>query len=272
MSTTFTFRDTAFLGGRNLISVDFESETNTLLAALTGSYDSARQTAINTLIKALKDDGVWSSLSVLCIAGLNSTDSLINWRNPGTFNGSLVNSPGFTSDRGFTGSSNNYINTNFNPNTAGSPFTQDSNSFGLYTRINQVATDSGMGMINGSNQFNLRMRLSSGFFGRANEESTSDGVGNTDSSGMFLVTRPSSSSVVSYRNGSQIQSKTKTSVALSSFNFNFFVLAVNDEGTAAAFSTNQMAAYYFGGSLSSTESANFYTALNTYLTYIGANV
>jgi hypothetical protein len=257
-----------------------EPETDTLLAALTGTYNSAQQTAIDTLIKDLKSAGAWGLLDVLCIAGLNSADSLINWKSPGTFNSTAISSPTFTADRGFTGTTFGYIDTNFNPSTAGGNFSQNANMFGVYSRTESNPAfppnfPVDIGIISSSNQIVLHSRLGGQIFGRANEVAVADGATNASSLGKFLVTRQSSSSVITYRNGTSVQSKSTTSLALSNFNANIFVCAANNgSGTPVpeSRSTRQYAAWYIGGWGSGLSPSAFNTAMQTYLTSIGANV
>jgi hypothetical protein len=64
----------------------FETETNTLLAAFSGSYDNTRKTAINTMIASLKTGGYWSNIIFMIWPGANTADSFINWKTPGTLN------------------------------------------------------------------------------------------------------------------------------------------------------------------------------------------
>jgi hypothetical protein len=272
---------TARRGSMAVSVAGFEPETLTLLAALTGTYGSARRVEMNALIKSLKDAGVWATLNQLCVAGLNSGDSLINWRSPGTLNATLVNAPAFTADRGFTGNgTNSYINSNLTPSTIGSNFTQNSNSISVYSRTDSSGDFAEVGLFAGSNQFAITARRTvSGtpnrFTGRANEfASDADNGTNSDSRGLFSTNRVSSTSVVSYRNGTQIQSKSTTSVALSGFNAPLAIGALPVVGSSSVFfySTRQYAAWALGAGRSADQEAAFNSALTTYLTHIGAAV
>ncbi|NBU23897.1 MAG: hypothetical protein EBS38_08380, partial [Actinobacteria bacterium] len=112
----------------------FEPETDTLLAALSGTYDSTRRSAMNALIAGLKTNNLWSTLVVLKLYAADvQGDALVNWKTPGTFNSTIIGSPTFTRDRGFGGfSTSNYLSSGFTPSTAGSVYTQNSATFGIY--------------------------------------------------------------------------------------------------------------------------------------------
>lgn len=263
-------RRKAFRGGGSL-----EPETSTLLAALSGSYDSARQSAINTLIASLKTNGIWAKLDVLRIAGLNESDSLINWKTPGTFNSTAVNSPAFVADRGFTSSSTGtrYINTNFVPSTAGGNFAANSAHMGVYSRTNasRLGVDIGVSQATPGRASSIISRFTDGnFYSRINTgPEQPHSVPN--SQGFFLTSRTSSALTTAYRNGSSVGSSTNGAVSLNSIAI--FEGTQNVDGTPQnAYSQRELTVITLGGGLTGTEVANYNTALVTYLTYIGANV
>jgi hypothetical protein len=250
----------------------FETETNTLLAALSGTYDDTRKTAINTLIAGLKTDGLWSILDVLCIAGLNSSDSLINWKTPGTFNSSVVNSPNFVADRGFTSdtSTSRYINTNYNPTSAAGNYTQNSASIGFYSRTNMADTTVDIGAGTGSNRASILSRRSdNACFWRIND-SNEVNTSNSSSQGLILISRTSSSSRILYRDGSQLGTNSTTSAGIPSDTF--YVGANNFAGSPQSIASRQYAMWFMSGGLSGTNVSNFYNRIQTYMTAIGANV
>lgn len=272
--SVFTLGDMAFLAA-SAGGGAFESETDTLLAAFSGSYDSARQTAINTLIKALKDDGIWAKLDVLRIAGLNEADSLINWKSPGTWNSTAVNSPSFVADRGFTSSSSGtrYINTNFIPSTAGGNFSTNSAHLGVYSRTNvaRFGYDLGVSQNSPARASSLLSRFTDGnCYHRINTAiEPPDPVAN--SQGFFVTSRTTSTLTTLYQNGSSVGTKSDGSASPNSIAI--FEGTQNDNGTPQnAYSERELAAITIGGGLTGTEAANYNTALVAYLTYIGANV
>jgi hypothetical protein len=247
-------------------------ETTTLLAAFTGTYDTARQAAINDLIVALKSDGIWAKLDVMCIAGLTESDSLVNWKTPGTFNGTAVNSPTFTADRGFTfNGSTNYVNTNFTPSTAVGIYALNSAHISVYSRTNSALaqTEMGANATVGLGNCYIAARFSDGncYYGL---NSNGSSFVSSSSSQLLLANRSGATSVQFYRSGvSMHTTSSDSSVALP--DRPIWVGARNSD-TIFQQSTKQIAAWSVGGSLSSTDAANFSTALTTYLTSLGANV
>lgn len=252
----------------------FDPATNVLLIALTGTYNDTRKTAIDTLIRALKTSGVWSTYDVLCIAGLNSADSLINWKNPGTFNSSLVNAPTFTADRGFAGNgTSSYINTNFNPNTESGNFTLNSAHLGLYCRTDSdpaLARDMGARTAFNSNESVLILRESGNGFAGLNANEVTTAISSGNSTGYWSSSRTSSNSLVLRRNGSEFTSSSISSSAIP--NLNIYVGSVNSGGSPVGYTTRQYAAWSIGGGLTSTQMVDEYTAIQAYMTAIGANV
>jgi hypothetical protein len=88
-----------------------------IFAAFTTPPTTARKEIINNVVADLVLSGVWNELDVLHVyAAADSQAALINWKSPGTFNGTLFNAPAFAADRGFTGNgSNAYISTGYTP-------------------------------------------------------------------------------------------------------------------------------------------------------------
>ena len=64
-----------------------------------------QQNLQNTLVVALKSAGVWNKLHIFRIYATdgNNDFALINWKNPGTFDGVRVNSPTFITNQGYEG-------------------------------------------------------------------------------------------------------------------------------------------------------------------------
>lgn len=89
---------------------------------------------LDILIRGLVDAGIWARLAVLCVAGPNSADSLLDLK--GTQDSALVGAPAFAADAGFTTvSTTDLINTQF---TMDSSFTTNL-SLSIYTRLSPGA-------------------------------------------------------------------------------------------------------------------------------------
>ena len=262
------------------VVIPLEPETDALLAALTGTYNSARQEAINTMILDLKDAGVWAKYDQICVTGLNITDSLVNWKSPGTFNPSLVGSPAFAADRGFTGSTGNYINSNFNPVTAAGNYSQDSAHLAVYNRTdaNSNGFEIGSQQSGTLRRSGIRLSRASSPTGRGewvvNSNSISATGGITGNLGLYLATRTAASGAdaTKFYGDSGAILGTSSTVSNTLLDQPFYVLAINNNGSPGNQSNRQLAAWSIGAGLTDTEAADYRAALETYLDFIGAGV
>lgn len=85
---------------------------------------ASQQIKQNQLISDLKAAGVWTRLDVLYVFATDGNNSFatLNWKNPNSNQCTLVNTPTFTTNQGFTGNGvSSNIDTNYNPNTFTSP-------------------------------------------------------------------------------------------------------------------------------------------------------
>jgi hypothetical protein len=107
----------------------------------------------NNLLKELIAAGIWDKLDVFYLFAQDGQAEFgtLNWKAPLLYQSTLVNSPTFTSNKGFAGNgSSSYINTNFNPSTGGVNYVRNNASVVLYM---DTINDSGLkffcGAING---------------------------------------------------------------------------------------------------------------------------
>ena len=126
------FRPDKFAGAGRIGSL-FDPSAMAIMAAFTTPATMARQQLINTLVVALKAGGtssIWSNSDVIYVlAAADSQAALINWRNPGTFNATAVNSPTHKVDRGFTGDgASSRVDTGWTPSTNGIKYIRDNAS------------------------------------------------------------------------------------------------------------------------------------------------
>jgi hypothetical protein len=246
---------------------DYESETTALLARFGGSYDSTRQSAINTLIKGLKDDGLWSTIDVLQIYAANtSADALLNWKST-SFTGTTSGSPTFTTDRGFLQSSSSWIDTGYNP-SSGSSYSLNSATIGIWSRTNGTDGNGDCGAVGGSTRSDMYIRFTDdNFYGNVNHTTSSNqtSASNTNATGLFVATRTSSTASKLYRNGSSLVSRTEGTSGVP--NLNVFVGRRN--GGDSVSNTREYALFVAGSGWDDTQSSNFHSRINTYFTAIG---
>ncbi|MCX5516250.1 hypothetical protein C3941_19865 [Kaistia algarum] len=254
-----------FVGARRalLSAVRYQPETRALIARMTTAPTRQRARLLDALIVSMKAAGVWTKLDALyLLAAADSQAARLNIVQ-NAYNLSAVSSPTFVADRGYTGDGvASYLDTGFNPTTAPSPkFTLNSAHLAIWSRTNLISGtlfDAGNGnaRINaGSNALNtMRAGLN---------DATLNNYGAVGvSTGHFALNRSASGALQGYRNGGSLASQTTASTALSNAN----ILLLTNQ---TSYSTRQLPAAHFGQSLTATEIAAIYAALNVYLTAVG---
>lgn len=232
-----------------------------------GSVSAGRKTVVNTLVAGLKADGIWTLFDRLWLfAAENTTSSLIDLK--GLATATAVNSPTFTVDRGYTGGSFSYINTNYTPSTDATNLTLNSASASIYVTAGGAYANSGA--YEGGNPVFLLMApyTDNNVWGRLN--STNAGTTFAASQGGQVVAdRTGSGNTSIERNGSALGSHTQASTSLP--NVPLFINAYNNSGSAAEWTLGRIGSYTLGGSLGSSGRTALQSRINTYMTAVGAN-
>jgi hypothetical protein len=105
----------------------------------------------NALVVTLKSLGIWDKLDVLYVPATSGSSGFatLNWKNPNTFQLTLVNSPTFVANEGFhLAAATSHINTNFNPVTDGVNYTQ--NNACRFAFVSKCITNNLFPVIDGS--------------------------------------------------------------------------------------------------------------------------
>jgi hypothetical protein len=237
--------------------------------------DSTQASAINTLVTSLKSYGVWTKMKAIYpFVGGTAASHKWNLKDPRdldaayrlTFTAGWVHSstgakPNGTSD---------YGNTFFNPLSVG----VNKNNFGLsvYSRTNNTGykVDIGANKVGSYSWMVIRYNSTNDFVG-IYDDSFFYGNYVTNSLGLFTVVRESSTVQTFYQNGVQKAQRTGFSTT-GDINLNIYLSARNFDGSAEKFSDRQLSFASIHDSLSTTEAANFYTAVQTYQTTLGRQV
>lgn len=262
-----------------LLDIDAALRTSAVAAsaaflARTTGLDATHTDAYTTLINGLVADGIWSKLDVLRIyATQNTTTALLNLCSA-NYTGTAFGSPTFTVDSGYTGvdlSAAVYIDSGFNPSTAGGQYTQNAAHLSAWITDNTGATQPAFGYANAGSA-NVayvwsRFTTDNLAYNRINSTGAA-GDGQTPGAftGHFIGNRSASTAHQQYRNGSSIGADIKASNSLN--NLNFYELGINNNGTADG-AGNKYAMISIGSSLTATEVTNFYNRLRTYMTAVG---
>lgn len=208
----------------------------------------------SNLISSLQAAGIWRLLDVFYIMNAGSQEySTLNFKNPNVNQITLLNSPAWANNGGFTGNgTNSYLNTNFNPVTQGVNYTLDNAS-----RIIWVKTDSGS-LIDGiTTSGNNRSTTILSTQQRINQGTTNlNASANLAGVGLKAINRTSNSNVDIFVNTTQLSRTAASSSVVSEDQF------IHRSGTV--YGTNEISIYGMGADLSSLNT-QLYNALNTYM-------
>lgn len=224
--------------------------------------DFKTKVAIDLLIKSMKSAGVWTKLDVYYEFSYNNTGlqnfSKINWRKP---SGSLLvtgGTPLFTVNGWEGNGSNGFLDTMFNPTTAGQIYSQNNASRG--TVVYKLGGAGSISTIDSSGD------TSAGELLRNLSDTTkriNQGNGNTAANidftgtGFTLMCRDNSTAVRGIKKAVET-STTATSAA--NTNFNIHLLR-----RATTFSTLGISNYFLGSTITFAESQLMRTGYNSYL-------
>lgn len=241
-------------------SSNFIARTSGLSDAEKGRYD--------VLICGLVTDAVFSKLDALYIlAAPDSTTAKLNLKSS-SFGLTEVATVTFTANQGYASNgATGYLDTSFNASTAGGSYTRDSASMGGCDTANNAAYSS-LAVIGAdtpaTNSSLFLVQNSVVAFLAINSVGRTFPAISTQQ-GNWIVTRTASNLSTLYRNGSSAGTDANASNPL--INLNLYILATNDNGTAASFlNTNDKLSYAFiGGGLNGTEAANLTSRIHTFM-------
>lgn len=222
-------------------------------------------------IDSLVANGCWQIIDEMWIFA-NNTQSNALLGVKGYKNCTAVNSPTFVIYRGMASNgTTSYINTNYNPVVDKITLTTNALSMGVYSTTNSITAGRvAMGNKISSNYLLLFLKDSDGKFYYDANVGTDVGVSVTTSRALMSCNRSDASNIQAYQRGVQIATSLTGTSSLN--NISVYILAYNNNGTAAGFDTRQISFAYIGGGMTAQQHLNLYNCLQRLLTYIGANV
>jgi hypothetical protein len=238
--------------------------------------DTTQQNAIKTLVSDLKSANIWVKMMALYpFVGGNASSHKWNLKDPRdlnaayrlTFNGGWTHSSNGVLPNGTTGYANTYLNDYSQLVAADNHISCYVNTNGTSAEFPYIignyrsTSDSGLAIrtYGSSNGGTLR------FYNYKQQDLTntlSNNIGhwiNSNKNGNFL----------GFKNNNVIINTSSTGV---SANFNLYIGAIHIDGFPSSFSTQNIAFASIGNGLSTTEVANFYTAVQTFQTALGRQV
>jgi len=249
-------------------------EADLLIDTMTVRPQGNRAFLISDTIRRLKAADIWAKLDVLwMLAAETSQAARLNWKSPGTYTCSEVNSPTFTADRGYAGNgTTSYLDTGWIPNTNGVQLTQDSASIGVYINAGTDTANALASAIGADQSGGLFIRpraATDTLNGRVNQTSSVAFSGTVGTRyGLTVFDRSASTTTTAFRNGASVgtfatASSGRPIVAV-------FIGCINSAGAAAQFVDNRIATAFSGASLTATQHTALHAINNAYLNSMGA--
>lgn len=239
----------------------FEPESLALFAAMTTAPTANRKGQINTLIRTLKNAGVWAKLTKIAVfAAANEQAALLDWKTPAGTAFTKAGTITFTTDRGFTGDgSSGYLDSGVAWNTLAS---QDNASMWAWS-LTEASANAVLlgGAASGATAF-IGPRNVAAFYVRANAGTTNTIDSNASSVGLFGWSRSSSGSFKAYRDKTE---STVTQASSAPSTSNLTVLR-----NATLYGPWRVPFIAVGASLTTAEQGALYDAVAAYLTDVGA--
>jgi hypothetical protein len=254
------------LSSRRTPGVLYAEESTALFAAMSSQPTDERKLQIDAFIVSVKATGVWSLLDVFYMfASHDSQAARLNWKNPGTLTATVAaGSPTFTTDRGYTGDGlTAYISLGYDPSVSSLGMALNSAHAGCYGLTSSVNAHADLTSFN-LNRLAIRVRSGS----TSNQQiRISTGSSTNMATGgnvphHIVASRVESANQRGYRNG---VFDTTGAVASSALPGDIRVF-----GDGTVFSDRQIACVHVGQGLTDQNVADCYSAINTYLSAVGA--
>lgn len=222
---------------------------------------------IAEFIDSLVLNGVWAKLdvSVLC-ANRDTTSALLNMKGT-SFTGISIGSPTFTPYKGFTPATNKYINSLFNPSTAGGQYTQNSASIAVYSNTDYLTSSNLMGLQVGSWSL-INPRHSDGNYYYAINTSSFGTTAMAHTIGLYFIARTASNVTKAYFDTDSLGTNTASSTSLGS---GFFYVGATNIKTPQGFSPREIPYYCISGGLSTLEERHLSRCLSRMLVKLGVD-
>jgi hypothetical protein len=245
-----------------------------------GITDTTQKSAVNQLVLDLKSNSLWTKMYVIYpFVGGTSTSTSYNLVDTTkyqiTWNGGIT----FASTGVLSNGTSGYGNTGWNPKVFNSGTTITSSlSLSVYSRTANSNDGEEYGVASGQPAIQMLARRSSGNALFDNYNSTNGRVQGavTNSQGLFTSSRTAQNSFAGYRNATQVGSTLTTNQTTTdittTLNYNLYVLAQNNAGSTASYSTRELAWMHIGAGLTSSEVSTLNTIVQAYETTLSRNV
>jgi len=234
-----------------------------------GTLSTTEKNATNQLVLDMKSAGIWSSMkAVYPMVGASAAACAQNLKSA-SFTGTFTSGWTFASTGVTPNGTSAYMNTGLNENAV---MTLNSCNVGLYTRTNNTGSlkyDFGVDD-NDVTITSILFNYNSNSFFRNQGLTITSFATKADVKGFWQNNRTAASVQKTFYNGSVYNSTTDTSVGKS--NYNYYLGALNLNGSAILFNNNEYAFCFACDGLTDTQASNFYTAVQAFQTTLSRQV
>jgi len=250
----------------------FDSDAQAFFDRVTtagGTLSATEQTAIDTLVKQMKTDGIWTKMKAIYpMVGASAAACAQNLKSS-SFTGTFTSGWTFASTGATPNGTSAFMNTGLNMRNN---LSQNNSHISVYSRTNLSALSSMIGCYTGlfTNAIMLYPLVDSvGYFNIFSNGGNNLISNQNDSLSFQMLSRISSSSFDYYKR------TTKTNLLVNSqtgSDLNLYVGANNSSGSGANFDARQNAFTSIGDGLNTTEATDFYTAVQAFQTTLNREV
>ena len=251
-------------------NVGFISQYQSVWNSFTNKPTVADAKIQNYTLNALVAGGYYAKAELLDVFSAHSNtagESQKNWKNPGTFDPTIVNSPGWVAYAGFTGAATKYIELNFNPTTNGTLVSQNNICmiWGVGTNVDETTYD--VGGNDAAVYFRHRAR-SSNFARMYCNDATAKTGANASSIKHYAMSRGVAANYDSYINLVKVNQVVASTGLV---NISLLACGVNGNGSKVG-CTKQLRYVFIFSYLTQAEVQAVMGIMNTYLTNYGTNL
>lgn len=270
-----------FFGVRNLnITPVYDADAQAYFNANTTITSAADKNAINTFYLGLKSDGIYTKIKAMYLPIWGSAaSSKWNLVNPLDTNAayrlSFTTGWSFSSGGITPNGASTFAETFFNPRNNATLYNQHLSYYSRTQTATATNTDIGSFQNAVPNVYvNSIACLRSDGFSVANinaNDITRITYSETDARGHFLINRTANNSLKYFKNAVNKGTNTTTTTLINP-NLGITIGGLNVDGTVSQYSNKQCAFASIGDGLTDTQVSNFYSRVNTLMTYFGINV
>lgn len=250
------------------LPASLDALTTTWLTYVT-TPSNATVYAVDAFFKQLRADGNLLLDYFFLFAQDSQANGRISLINPNLYAVTEHGTPTWNAYQGYTGNgSSMYLSTNYTESTNAIQWQLNNNTSGLYARLSTgFGTITEMGAYDGVNNSSIKLRTSATASTISNDSTAIVTSNNIGSQGLYMGNRKNNTQVTLTINGITSANITSNSSALVAKND--FILALNNNGTPAQYSSNQIAIAFKGNGAINLITMN--SAVNLLATNLGAH-